>query len=97
MNIDLMTTKTETVPLTAGRPDSPQMYHAQQGSTGGEQILPAAFTMTAPLNETEVMSLLMASPMYQRLEQMKSTLTSAAKKQPGQVDTGKHMYMTYRN
>ena len=38
--------------------------------------LPAAYSMTAPMNEAEFTALLMASPLYQKLEQIKKSLSS---------------------
>ena len=36
--------------------------------------MPATYQMSAPLNEAELTELLMASPMYQKLELMKKSL-----------------------
>ena len=38
--------------------------------------MPAAYSMTAPMNEAEFTALLMASPLYQKLEQLKKSLSS---------------------
>jgi hypothetical protein len=39
-----------------------------------QEPLPPSYQMAAPLNEAELMSLLMASPMYQKLEQIKDAV-----------------------
>ena len=36
--------------------------------------LPPSYNMAAPLNETELMALLMASPLYQKLENIRKTI-----------------------
>lgn len=40
--------------------------------------MPASYQMAAPLNEAELTALLMASPLYQKLEQIKKSMTNGA-------------------
>ena len=40
--------------------------------------MPASYQMTAPLNEAELTALLMASPLYRKLEQIKKSLAGGA-------------------
>ena len=40
--------------------------------------MPASYKMAAPLNEAELTALLMASPLYQKLEQMKKSMAGGA-------------------
>ena len=44
----------------------------------GQGQMPATYQMSAPLNEAELTALLMASPMYQKLENMKKSLAGQA-------------------
>ena len=53
------------------QPD-PQWAGAQPISA---DVMPASFAMAEPLNEAELTALLMASPMYKKLEEMKKVLT----------------------
>lgn len=42
--------------------------------------LPPSYNMAAPMNETELVALLMASPLYQKLESIKSQIEKGAHK-----------------
>lgn len=55
-------------------------------SSSGQPDLPQSYSMAAPLNEAELMALLMASPMYQKLEDIKKSMANGAHTQP----SGKH-------
>ena len=48
------------------------------------QAMPASYQMTAPLNEAELTMLLMASPLYQKLEKMKKTVAAGGIRSAGQ-------------
>ena len=43
-----------------------------------EGSMPTSFTQAAPLNEAELLALLMASPLYQKLEKVKRAVASGA-------------------
>lgn len=53
---------------------SPSVSTLTPGDTNQQQLMPASFAMAEPLNEAELTALIMASPLYQKLEQMKKTL-----------------------
>ena len=51
--------------------------------------MPASYQMAAPLNEAELTMLLMASPMYQKLEKMKRNVASGSVRSAGRkAETG---------
>ena len=78
LNIDTATAQRDA------RPRSPQV--SSRPSTVEESEapdVPPSYNMTAPLNETELMSLLMASPLYQKLEKIKSQIEQGAHKGDG--------------
>lgn len=54
--------------------------------SSGQPDLPQSYSMAAPLNEAELMALLMASPMYQKLEEIKKSVATGAHTQ----STDKH-------
>ena len=43
-----------------------------------ERSMPTSFTQAAPLNEAELLALLMASPLYQKLEKVKRAVANGA-------------------
>ena len=47
-------------------------------SEAEESSMPTSFTQAAPLNEAELLALLMASPLYQKLEKVKRAVASGA-------------------
>lgn len=47
-----------------------------------QEPLPQAYQMAAPLKEAELMALLMASPMYQKLENIKKSVAEGTHKSP---------------
>ena len=49
--------------------------HIPTGSAAEGQMMPMSYAMAEPLNEAELTALLMASPLYHKLEAMKKTLT----------------------
>lgn len=72
-------TRPSTVGKAASRPTSPQVEQEVMVTTAP---MPQSFQMAAPLNEAELMALLMASPMYQKLEQMKNSVADGTHKSP---------------
>ena len=63
----------------AAAPVAP-MQAAPLGAAGAAPgaAMPASYQMTAPLNEAELTALLMASPLYRKLEQIKKSLAGGA-------------------
>ncbi|RUS80922.1 hypothetical protein EGW08_011303, partial [Elysia chlorotica] len=84
LNMDGLSKRIDTAPLLAAAPALPQFSETQKSSasepTSGvpsgprQQEMPNAFTMAAPLNEAELTALLMASPLYKKLESMKKSV-----------------------
>ena len=72
------------VPMTnrqpPSRPATPESQHITPQTAATP--LPASYQMAPPLNETELMALLMASPMYHKLEAMKKTVEDGGLKAP---------------
>ena len=52
------------------------------------QAVPQGFAMAAPLSDTELTALLMASPLYQKLEQIKKAVSGGAAKVGKQLNQG---------
>ena len=53
------------------------------------ESMPTSYQMAAPLNEAELTMLLMASPMYQKLEKMKRNIASGGVRSAGhKAETG---------
>ena len=67
----------------AVRPSSPvtRVEHAEQQRSASD--LPPSYNMAAPLNETELMALLMASPLYQKLENIRKSMEKGVSKSDG--------------
>jgi len=68
--------------------------------SSSRELVPVSYAMAEPLNETELTALLLASPLYQKLEDMKRTLTGGVKlghrPAPGESlfqDTLVHFYL----
>lgn len=63
--------------------------------------MPASYQMAAPLNEAELMSLLMASPVYQKLEQIKDAVKNGItppkhRMEPGEYGYTEEIIMVYK-
>ena len=56
--------------------------------------LPPSYNMAAPLNETELMALLMASPLYQKLENIRKTMEKSGGKVEGKESTPSKLELT---
>lgn len=54
--------------------------------------MPASYQMAAPLNEAELMSLLMASPVYQKLEQIKDAVKNGITPPKHRMEPGEYGY-----
>lgn len=52
--------------------------------------MPASYQMAAPLNEAELMSLLMASPVYQKLEQIKDAVKNGITPPKHRMEPGEY-------
>ena len=53
-----------------------------------DQAIPQGYAMTAPLSDTELTALLMASPLYHKLEQIKKAVSGGAFKVGKQLKQG---------
>ena len=79
LNIDVLTSRVESRPKSAE--SSTREPEIERENT--VQSLPPSYNMAAPLDETELMNLLTASPMYQKMENIKKMIEKGAnKKQP---------------
>ena len=56
------------------------------------QAVPQSYAMTAPLNDDELTALLMASPLYHKLEQIKKAVSGGAFKVGKQLKEGNYMF-----
>ena len=65
--------------LADGRPSSPVSHHSLEEEEE-EMPLPSSYKMAAPINEADLVALLMASPLYQKLESIKSQIEKGAHK-----------------
>lgn len=54
--------------------------------------MPASYQMAAPLNEAELMSLLMASPVYQKLEQIKDAVKNGITPPKHRMEPGEYCH-----
>lgn len=57
-----------------------------------QEQMPASYQMAAPLNEAELMSLLMASPVYQKLEQIKDAVKNGITPPKHRMEPGEYGY-----
>jgi hypothetical protein len=57
---------------------SPRQAPTSAESSAQDSSVPAAFHQAAPLNEAEMLALLMASPLYQKLEKVKKAVANGA-------------------
>ena len=79
-----MSSSPQRVPIVPGQAPptqgkaAPVMAGTQPAVTQQNQSLPMSYQMAAPLNEAELTTLLMASPLYQKLEQLKKKVSSGA-------------------
>ena len=82
----------------AVRPSSPigRVEHEEQQRSGAPD-LPPAYNSAAPLNEAELLALLMASPLYQKLENIRKSMEKGVGKSDGKDSvTGMLLiYITY--
>lgn len=58
------------------------------GETTADENMPDSFTRTTPLKEAELIALLMASPLYQKLERVKTALASGVLNRAPSVSSG---------
>lgn len=63
----------------SARPSSP-VSTQQSPQDEDEHELPPSYKMAAPINEAELVALLMSSPLYQKLEKIKSQIEKGAHK-----------------
>ena len=79
LNIDSANARMES----SERPSSPSDVSRPttvDTSPSGPPELPSRYNMAAPLNDAELVALLMASPLYQKLESIKSQIEKGAHK-----------------
>ena len=82
--MDGLSKRIDAAPLLTAAPALPQSSETQKSSASEppsamssgpqQQEMPATFSMAAPLNEAELTALLMASPLYKKLESMKNAV-----------------------
>lgn len=67
---------------TRDRPQSPaeSSHHSVVDEYEPQSNLPSSYNMAAPMNDAELVALLMASPLYQKLENIKSQIEKGAHK-----------------
>lgn len=81
LNIDTATSQRDSrprSPMEASRPSTVEESEAPEE--------PPTYNMAAPLNEGELISLLMASPLYQKLEKIKNQIEQGAHKEDKKID-----------
>lgn len=71
-----------------------QLRPQTSAATSQPAGLPASYTMAAPLNEAELTSLLMASPLYQKLEAIKKSIASGGVRTGHKMAPGKYLFLT---
>ena len=67
----------------AVRPSSPIRVEHEDQQRSGAPDLPPAYNSAAPLNEAELLALLMASPLYQKLENIRKSMEKGVGKSDG--------------
>lgn len=80
LNIDTATARMESRDASR-RPGSSQSSRPstrEQESAAPRQELPPMYKEAAPINDAELVALLMASPLYQKLESIKSQIEKGA-------------------
>ena len=98
LNMDGLSKRIEAAPLLAAAPAQPQSSETQKSSAyesasavegaPTQQEMPASFSMAAPLNEAELTALLMASPLYKKLQDMKKAVAGGNFKSAPSVAPG---------
>lgn len=68
-----------------------QSLHADAVGVSGD-AMPVSYAMAAPLNETELTALLMASPLYKKLEQIRKAVSEGGVKSGHKPAPGKKKY-----
>ena len=96
LNIDpLLSTRAQTsagIPVSDAAPIMP--VTAPVTGSAAQKQMPASFQIAGPMNEAELTALLMASPIYQKMEQIKQAVAKGAvnagghKMVPGLTITG---------
>ena len=77
LNIDSANARMES----SYRPQSSESSrHSTIDDNDQQERLPASYNMAAPMNDAELVALLMASPLYQKLENIKSQIEKGAHK-----------------
>jgi hypothetical protein len=79
--------------LADGRPSSPVSQHSLEDDE--EEALPPSYKMAAPINEADLVALLMASPLYQKLESIKSQIERGAHKGDKKDKTESKSFLIY--
>ena len=80
LQIDQLPAIAEEVPTTqyVPQPAATQIQPVAAVTTDADtqqQMMPVSYAMAEPLNEAELTALLMTSPLYHKIEEMKRTLT----------------------
>lgn len=94
LNIDSANARMES----RDRPQSPSdsSRHSVVDEYESPEPLPSSYNMAAPLNDAELVALLMSSPLYQKLENIKSQIEKGAHKADKKDKTeGKEMKTCY--
>lgn len=77
VNIDhLMSARSQSIPPSEDTSVMEDSSERAPPSGQDHSSLPSSYKMAAPLNEAELTALLLASPLYQKLEQMKKNLST---------------------
>lgn len=98
LNMDGLSKRIDALPLLADSLSPVQSSETQKSSAteptsavsdaSQQKEMPAAFSMAAPLNEAELTALLMASPLYKKLETMKKAVAGGNFKSAPSVASG---------
>ena len=75
LGMDPTVIRAQTVASTSSALRPPQDTQSQAPAASQ---MPSGFQMAAPLNEAELTALLMASPLYQKMEQIKQAVAKGA-------------------
>ena len=102
MTIDHMVTAAPTgsdypVQPQEGSPVVGSMAPVVAASGAETKAMPASYQMAAPLRDAELTALLMASPLYQKMEQIKKSINSGAVKFGRKAGPGKGIILIARN
>ena len=66
----------------------PQQTAVPSSEQNTNQQMPASYAMTAPLNDEELAALLMASPLYQKLDQIKKAVANGGARTGKKIQPG---------